>query len=101
MTQKTGSIIHGTHRTQDLIPAFLDALREVAPSAHEQFILSGGVPAYVADEGDSSGWWDTQAAAYMLDDLYEALDAHAPDGHYFGAHPGDGSDFGFWSVETD
>ncbi len=99
-TTLTGTVIHGTMRPQDLIPAFLNVLRKIAPDAYAQMIVSGGpIPAYVQDDGDSSDWWNGDDAAALLEGLFDTLDEHAPEGHYFGAHPGDGSDYGFWPSE--
>jgi hypothetical protein len=99
---KPGTVIHGTLRPQDLIPGFLDALRNVAPDAYAQLVVMpfGPIPAHVTDEGDSSPWWDSEDATALLESLFDTLDEHAPDGYYFGAHPGDGSDFGFWECES-
>lgn len=96
-----GTISHGTMRPQDLIPAFLDALEEVHPEAYEQMMACafGPIPAYVQDEGDDSEWWNSDDAAWLLEELFDALNEAAPDGYYFGAHPGDGSDYGFWAIE--
>lgn len=101
--QITGTISHGTMRPQDLIPSFLDALEAIAPDAYAQMMVSsfGPVPAYVYDEGDDSEWWDSDDAGYLLESLFDALDENSPEGFYFGAHPGDGSDYGFWQVEQD
>ena len=98
-----GSVIHGTMRYQDLIPAFLTCLEEVDPAAHAQMLMGsfGPIPAYVQDEGDDSDWWTSEDARWLLEALFEALDACAPEGHYFGAHPGDGSDYGYWELEKD
>ncbi len=95
------SISHGTMRTQDLIPAFLDVVREVAPDHYEGLMVCPfpPIPSYVMDDGDSSEWWDSEDAGYLLESLFDILDEHAPDGFYFGAHPGDGSDYGFWRIE--
>lgn len=103
MTTIKGSISHGTHRPQDLIPVFLDAIREVAPAHYEGFMAAPfpPVPAYVEDEGDDSEWWDSEDARYLLESLFDTLDENAPDGTYFGAHPGDGSDFGFWDLDDE
>lgn len=95
---KTGSIISGTHRTQDLIPAFISVLREVDEAAYAQLLVNGGVPAH-ADEDDDADWWHSEQASFLLEDLFDTLDENAPEGHYFGAHPGDGADFGFWENE--
>ena len=96
-----GTISHGTLRACDLIPAFLDACREVAPDHYEAFMVApfGPIPAYVQDEGDSSDWWQSDDACVLLEALTDILNEHAPEGHYFGAHPGDGCDFGFWQIE--
>jgi hypothetical protein len=98
-----GTVSHGTLRPQDLIPSFLDAIREYAPAEYAGMMSAafGPVPSYVMDEGDSSPWWDSEDAAYLLENLFSILDSVAPDGMYFGAHYGDGSDFGFWEVCED
>lgn len=96
------SISHATLNPRDLIPAFLDALREYHPSAYAQFLLTpfGPVPSYVVEDPDSD-WWYSEEASWLMEDLFDALGDAAPDGYYFGAHPGDGSDFGFWGCEDE
>ena len=96
-----GTVSHGTMRTQDLIPAFLYTLSKVWPEAYEGYMAAPfpPIPAYVQDEGDDSEWWASDEATYLLEDLFDQLDESAPEGYYFGAHPGDGSDFGFWQIE--
>lgn len=99
-----GTISHGTLRTQDLIPAFLDVLRIHNPEAYQQIMIPdagfSALPSY-AQEDDSSDWWDSEDAGWLLESLFDALNELAPEGYYFGAHPGDGSDFGFWACEED
>ena len=95
-----GTISHGTMRTQDLIPAFLDALSIVNPEGYSQYLLMpfGVIPSDASlDENDE--WWVSEDAGYILEGLFDALDECSPDGYYFGAHPGDGSDYGFWQIE--
>lgn len=87
-----GSISTGTLLPSDLIPAFCDELRA----------LRGAVPAGL--------WRDARRAMAsesvmddigpeLLSDLIDALNEFAPAYGYFGAHPGDGADFGFWLAD--
>ena len=87
-----------TLRLQDLIPAFLSALRERDPAAYAQIMVSGAIPAH-ALEDDDADWWQSDDAHFLLDELFDALNETAEEGEFFGAHEGDGSLFGFWSVE--
>ena len=95
-----GSISHGTLRTQDLIPAFLEALREIgehdetASAQYQQFLLSPW-HTYIGEDDDSE-WWDSEDAAFLLEHLIETLEEHAPPYAHFGSNEGDASDFGFW-----
>lgn len=80
-----GTIIHGTMRNADLIPAFRRELERIDALA-EGAIVPADDPE--SDDGQEE-----------LTELFDALDRYAPPGHYFGAHPGDGSDYGFWPFE--
>lgn len=95
------TVSHGTHRTQDLIPLFMDELRGRDPAAYDEMVFGpfGAVPAHAAED-DEADWWQSEDATYLLVDIMDALNLCAPEGTYFGAHPGDGSDFGYWPEET-
>lgn len=80
-----GTIIHGTMRNADLIPAFRRELERIDAIAEGAI-----VPAEDPDSDDG---------CEELNELFDVLDRYAPEGMYFGAHPGDGSDFGFWPIE--
>ena len=94
------SIIHGTGRFQDTIPAMMEALRTISPEHYAGLMVSpfGAIPAY-AMEDDDAEWWESDLAWEVYTDLEGLLNECAPEGFYFGAHPGDGSDLGFWAVE--
>lgn len=92
------SVIHGTLRNCDLVPVFLDVIRETAEYAQ----LSLNFPSVVTDPcaTESDERWESEEMIYFVEELFDVLDSYAPDGYYFGAHPGDGSDFGFWKNEN-
>ena len=93
-----GTVSHGTLQPRDLIPAFISALEDVCPDSH--LSVTSRWEDVIRRAADL-GWdeIDPEDADYLLDDLFNALDAAAPEGAYFGAIEGDGSDFGFWPVE--
>ena len=103
MTQfQLGSISHGTLRTQDLLPVFLETF----------MALGGNVPAdlecgsYIeylnwpnpettaCDEDDK--FWASEDAMWDMEALTDGLNNLCPPFVYFGTLEGDGSDFGFW-----
>ena len=112
-----GSVSSGTMRSEDLIPAFTTLLRSLAiqqrdeAALHLQLCDEANATLnhrnYVSEEDASL---PTEQAAKLQEDrqiedqqevidaLFDALDAYAPEGYAFGAHEGDGADYGFWPV---
>jgi hypothetical protein len=90
------TVIRATHRSYDLIPALMEVIKDTP----EYVQMMNVVPAFAAEDHDS-GWWDCLDAIQILEELFDILDSYAPDGFYFGAHIGDGSDFGFWENEEE
>jgi hypothetical protein len=91
-----GSLSSATMRAEDLIPEFsnfLDSVPQNWPYAEPQESAN-------ALEVDSDGYYtDVESADYILEDLFNALNEIAPEDCYFGSHPGDGADYGFWPSE--
>lgn len=102
-----GTVSAGTMRPEDLIPVFL--------SVAEAHRLSRADRAQVREiqkrhremeaQDHSQDVWEeyyqSEEAGFDLDALFDILDTIAPAGHYFGAHPGDGADYGFWKSEME
>lgn len=79
------TVSHGTLNPDHLIPTFASLFKRLAPERCKEW---GSQPA--ADTQDE-----------MLVELFEELEKLAPEGYYFGALEGDGSDFGFWRCHDD
>ena len=96
-TLEIGTVSHGTMRMEDLISAFHGALEDVDPDHPLLAELQQVYKDNPADDQDASDeWYDSEDAEYMLEELFDALDEHCPPYCYFGAHEGDGSDYGCW-----
>ena len=91
-----GSVISGTLRLQDLIPRFLEVLDDRAPEKAERFAAE--IPD-AAGGNDTHPFWASDLAMELYLELIDALNEAAPPGFYFGTHPGDGADFGFWATD--
>lgn len=86
-----GSISHGTLRTIDLLVAFADELEYLdANRTYAELIAEARARASSETAAESDDAGDVVA------ELTDALNEFAPPYCYFGAHPGDGSAFGFW-----
>ena len=94
-----GTVSEGTLRTEDLLEAFSTELTHLAKQVpqHQQH-LALVFEAQTEFEEDTADWDDDtiDKAGYVLDELQDALNEYCPPFVYFGAHPGDGADFGFW-----
>ena len=118
-TPSVGTIIQGTLRLEDLIPCFMDetrlrliALNEctngIKLADYARVGVLWGSYHRLVDlwfELDPNSWLHgkgniaqdkVEEAQHMLDDLFDLLNELAPEGYYFGSHPGDGADFGYW-----
>lgn len=94
-----GTVSHGTLREQDLAPTFFSVLDDLDPLKARQVREDYAEALAALDEKDAEEYEWRESVDWLLEELYDALDEVAPEGFYFGAHVGDGSDFGFWSVE--
>lgn len=99
-----GTVSHGTLLEHDLIPAFLDTLKEINEKAWNSIVEEGHLMITILTWKEH-GWLSLtdegreQISYYVNEWLFPAMDDQAPEGYYFGAHPGDGSDFGYWPMQ--
>ncbi len=87
-----GSISHGTLRTEDLLSAFVRELkRSRLPLAQRAAVNEANQWLAMAEDKRDDNIGDE-----LVIELIDVLDSYAPECCYFGAHEGDGADFGFW-----
>lgn len=90
-----GSVSSGTLRAEDLIPCFADLLDELLPRR------SPAIRPTLAKIRRRRGekYFQSEDASEDVTWLEDQLSAIAPLYCYFGSHPGDGADFGFWVMD--
>jgi hypothetical protein len=95
-----GSISTGTLRAEDLLDSFSRELENLvqcnaddAGIAEEDSYMKLITDAHEVDP-------ESYEASELVDELADALNDFAPAYCYFGAHPGDSADFGFWLDEN-
>jgi len=107
---KNTTIIRATLRSEDLIPAFVEALSDCL----EDHSLNCDSLACVKTHGEiqaelgkierraeNKGYFESEDCTWDMEYLFERLNDFAPEGCYFGTHAGDGSHFGFWESDSD
>lgn len=87
-----GTVISGTMRTQDLIPAFTEKLKELDEA--------GEYTDLIHDCEHYKKFTPEEQACMLNEELFDALNNFAPPYCHFGSNPGDGSDYGFWVSEN-
>ena len=109
-----GTIVSGTLEQRELMRPLAEELEKVtlvkpailreaecwlASAVDWQSIMWDGMPEIQDLEGDDLGRWYDNRMYEIVDLLFSALYDLAPEGYHFGAHPGDGSDFGWWRAD--
>lgn len=101
-----GSVSSGTMREKDLVPAFIwEAKRlKLTRDEHKEVLAiqrrTESKYDYRNTNGDNCDYWESETASFDLEELFDILDAHSLPYFSFGAHPGDGADFGWWLSES-
>lgn len=97
---KIGSVSTATMRNQDLLPDFIWELRHMGHRDKKLTIIEKRVNTAIKGEyGWDDAYWNSEEASWDLESLFDMLEEHALPYMYFGAHPGDGADYGFWITE--
>jgi hypothetical protein len=87
-----GTISHGTHRNEDMLSAFATELEYLTHFERSRAQLD------LIEEARAITNFDSETATEIVHELFDALEELAPAYCYFGAHEGDGADFGFWPL---
>ena len=113
-TAQYGSVSSGTLRDADLLSAMLDCLQDLDEKKYDEYVdlLQTDCNISLEDVQDAaqtvcSDLYEVcrdnadrdTLASILNEELPDTLQEFAPAGFYFGAHPGDGSDIGFWMDE--
>ena len=91
-----GTLIHGTLRSEDLLPAFSAELSHLSDGQHPLITEIEQFDWYSEDIRLDIDDSQQEIASDLVNDLMDALNEYAPAHVYFGTLEGDGSDFGFW-----
>lgn len=107
-----GSVSCATLRPEDLVPAFVDALDSTkelligsvstSTTPEETEAIKADVSAIddllgeIEQRQQSESYYDSEESMWDMDELIDSLNNLSPPYTYFGAHDGDGADFGFW-----
>lgn len=118
--QTLGSASEGTLRSRDLLPSlagyyqvilttpqFADAIAsDISVPMALQFVAEAFGAYQMAEEANADHQLDydgdvLDVAMDWVFDLETRLNEIAPEGWYFGCHPHNGSDYGYWRCDTE
>ena len=94
---KNVSLSHGTMIASDVF----NAIEHLLPSKMVRSFWHNWnmYERWRGEDEEKSGEYRERAEYILNEDAWDYLNNIAPEGCYFGAHPGDGSDYGFWQGE--
>lgn len=93
-----GSISHGTMREEDLIPEFVYILKQFSKGKNNAHYKECKA---IEKRMKKKGYYNSDDSCYDLNEfLFDALNEYALPYFYFGSHPSNGSDYGFWLSEN-
>jgi hypothetical protein len=93
-----GSVSSGTLRPQDLFEAFTTELQALNPKRYEKFVKDHA-EAFAIESYDRMTDSESEELGYAVEALFDILSEFSGPYFYFGSHPGDGADYGFWFSE--
>lgn len=93
-----GSVSHGTMRPDDLLTRLAAVLRDLSDEPDDMLLakMADGMAKRIVD-----GFVVEPLDMEVLSELFDRLNEIAGEGLYFGAHEGDGSDYGFWRIDNE
>jgi hypothetical protein len=104
-----GSVSSGTMRPEDLIPTFASELESLAKRPgivsgkrrrdHLKLVREIDKHSHATNSTLHDDYLASEDSDWDLDALVDALGEYAGPYFYFGSHPGDGADYGFWLSE--
>lgn len=93
-----GTVSHGTMRNEDLIPEFVYILKQFSKGKNK---VQYKECKEIEKRMKSENYFQSEGSDFDLNEfLFDALQDYALPYFYFGSHPGDGSDYGFWLYEN-
>lgn len=96
-----GSISSGTTHPRDTVPAMLDELGAHEPQHAAKLRDTFNEPLNKLQYGNMEYNHEDAIHNELVPHLEDRLQKHAPPGHYFGTHPDDPADLGFWPHHDD
>jgi len=100
ISRYAGTCVHGSLRSEDIIPPMLETLRSIIADSGKPMPLASAFWGRIANDSQQPGYYESDAPMEDIETLMDILGGIGSEfGYYFGAHEGDGSDFGFWKDE--
>ena len=96
----------GTLHPADLAEAMYSSVMAYAEPGQELDAWSERIlniiPSWAWEDRNAPVWQGiNDDCAYLLEELMDSLELLAPEGYYFGSHPGDGAEYAIWKDTED